>query len=203
MKDIRRHALILIVLFLFVGIVSCAPSVGKQLNKGIEYGALGKFNKAKEEFQKVLANTPGQSFQAVDDCMKLTEDVIAKRIEDEVVIHLFKGVLYGNKGMTKEAIEEISKSIDINPNYADAHYFLGAAYVANGMLNKGIIEYKKAIVLNSNYVQAYNNLAISFFYAKEYQLAIDNYDKSIELGYEVDPVFSEYLESYRGLKSLK
>lgn len=197
MRDLRRSTSVLIVSFLFVGIISCAPSVDRHFHKGVKYGSQGKLNKAKEEFQKALYLDSNQLFQATNDCLKLTEDAIAKRVENKVVIHLFKGVIYSNKEMIDEAIAEINKSITINPNYADAHYLLGAAYISNEMFDEGIDEYKKAIIINPNYAEAHNNLAIAFYYTKQYKLAIDKYDRSIELGYEADPLFLEYLAQHR------
>ncbi|MCK4917851.1 MAG: tetratricopeptide repeat protein [Candidatus Omnitrophica bacterium] len=197
MRDLKRSSLILIVSFLLVGLISCTPPIEKLFNKGLKYGSQGKFYEAKQEFQKSLDFNPDRLFKAARDCLKLIDDALYKRVEKEVVIHLFKGIIYGNKEMNEEVIAEINKGIAINPNYADAHYLLGCAYINSGMFNEGIDEYTKAIVLNPNYVEAYNNLAIAFYYNEQYKLAIDNYDKLIELGYEADPLFLKYLAQHR------
>ena len=197
MRNLKRSSFILIVSFLLVGLISCAPSIEKHFNKGLKYGSQGKFHKANEEFQKSLDFNPNILFQAANDCLKLIDDTLYQKLEKEVVIHLFKGIIYGNKKMNVEAIAEINKSIAINPNYADAHYFLGCAYIASGMVNEGIDEYTKAIDINPNYLEAYNNLAIAFYYLGEYELAMDTYYLALDLGYEADPLFLEYLSQPR------
>ena len=197
MRDFKKRSLTVIISFLLVGLISCAPSIEKHFNKGLKYGSQGKLYEAKIEFQKFLDFNPDMLLQAGNDCLKLIDDVLYKRVEKKVVTHLFQGIIYGNYEMYEESIVEITKSIAINPNYAYAHYFLGSAYITSGMFKEGIDEYTKAIDINPNYVEAYNNLAIAFYYIGEYKLAMDTYYLALDLGYKADPLFLEYLAKHR------
>ena len=82
---------------------------------------------------------------------------------------------------------------------AKAHNNLGGAYYHKGMLDEAITEYKRAIEINPKYAQAHINfnLAITYYYKKEYSLAIKHCDRAIELGWEVSPELLDNLEPYR------
>jgi tetratricopeptide (TPR) repeat protein len=174
----RISGLVLIVLFWVVGI-SYAQTVEEYYNKGVEYGAQGKFKEAENEFKRALEID--QFYGPAKECLKLTEDALAKRVENEVAIHLFKGVVYGIKGMWDEAITEYKKAIALNPNYADAHNILGLAYANKGMRDEAIAEFKKAIALNPNDAEAHNNLGVAYGNKGMLDEAITEFKKAIAL----------------------
>jgi tetratricopeptide (TPR) repeat protein len=140
----RISGLVLIVLFWVVGI-SYAQTVEEYYNKGVEYGAQGKFKEAENEFKRALEID--QFYGPAKECLKLTEDALAKRVENEVAIHLFKGAIYGNKGMWDEAITEFKKAIALNPNFAEAHYNLAVSYYYKGQHGLAIKHCDQAIEL--------------------------------------------------------
>jgi tetratricopeptide (TPR) repeat protein len=67
----------------------------------------------------------------------------------------------------------------------------------SGELDKSIESSKKAIELDPNFPLAYHNLALALFEKKEYQLAIENSDKSAALGFDVPEGFLKELAAYR------
>ena len=194
MKVLRTGILALAVLFLMIGICY-AQSAEECYNKGIEYGVAGKFENAQQEFKKALEVDP--FYEEAKECLELVEDALEQRIKPETALHIFKGVDYGNKEMHDEAIAELKRAIEINPNYAKAHYNLGIAYGRKGMDDEAIAEYKRAIEINPNYAKAHNNLAVEYYYKEEYYLAIEHCDRAIELGYRVHPKLLELLKPYR------
>ena len=69
-------------------------------------------------------------------------------------------------GRIKEAFDDYSKAIEINPQDADAYkhrgwdslnYYLGTALIALGMIEEAIDDYSKAIKINPECAIAYNN----------------------------------------------
>jgi len=68
---------------------------------------------------------PAEEEPAEEDTDEL-EEVAAE-------VHNYLGVTYYDKGMYDEAIAELKKAIEIDPNFAEAHYNLGAAYYDKGM----------------------------------------------------------------------
>jgi len=105
------------------------------------------------------------------------------------------GLAYRKKGMNDEAIGAYKKAIEINPKYTLAHNGLGLAYYDKRMYDEAIAAYKKAIETNANYSAAYNNLAKAYYEEGEYELAIEHRDRAVELGYKVDPEFSQRLDN--------
>ncbi len=144
MRVLRMGVLVLMVLFLVVG-VSYAQTAKECHNKGIEYGAQGKFKEAEEEFKKALKID--QFYTPAKEGLKTIEDVLEKRVENEAVIYLFKGAAYGSKGLFDEEIAECKKAIAINPNYAEAHYNLAVAYYYKGQYGLAIEHCDRAIEL--------------------------------------------------------
>ena len=76
----------------------------------------GPPEEAKGQFEKALEVDP---FDApAEGCLNVIEDVIGRKINSQVTIHLFRAVDYGNKGMFDDALAEFTKAITIDPDYA-------------------------------------------------------------------------------------
>ncbi|MFA4889027.1 MAG: tetratricopeptide repeat protein [Candidatus Omnitrophota bacterium] len=178
MRILRIGRLVLIVSFLLVGL-SHAQTLEEYYNKGVEYGAQGKFEEADKEFKKALE--VDRFFTPAKVSLKLIEDTLEKRLEDEVTIHLFKTTLYENKGMFDDAIAECKKAIAINPNFAEAHYNLGVVYGDKGMLNEEIAEYEKAIAINPNLAEAHSDLGVAYRDKGMFDKEIAEYEKAIAI----------------------
>ena len=171
MRVLGIKALILVILFLVVS-VSYAQIAEEYYNKGLEYATQGEFEKAREEFKKGLEID--QFYEPAKEYLKLIEDVLEERVEDEAVIHLFKGTTYHNKGMWNEAIAEYKKALIINPNDAKAHTNLGVAYEAIDEPERAVKEYELTIECTPNHFEAISNLeALSYDMSKLMQAAKD------------------------------
>jgi len=144
MRVLRISSLVLMVLFLVVGI-SYTQTVEEYYDKGVEYGVQGRFVEAEEEFKKALRID--RFYTPAKECLRLVKDVLEKKVEDEAIIHLFKGAGYGSKGMVDEAIAECKKAIAIDPNYAEAHNNIAVAYYDKGQYDLAIEYCNKAIEL--------------------------------------------------------
>jgi len=55
----------------------------------------------------------------------------------------------------------------------------------------------KVIELEPNFPVAYNNLAIAYMENGEFELAIENADKAVEMGYDVAPEILKELATHR------
>lgn len=83
-----------------------------------------------------------------------------------------------------KAIEDYTKAIELNPNFADAYYNRGLAWVAikEKEYDKAIKDYTKAIELKPDYADAYYNERGLAWKAKgKYKEAINDYTDAIKI----------------------
>jgi tetratricopeptide (TPR) repeat protein len=147
---------------------------------GIEYATQGKYREAKEEFEKALKVDP--SFLLAQDCLRITEDVIGRKIMTDTAAHLFKGVEYGHRAMIDEEIWEYKKAIEANPMYAEGYYHLGNSYYyQKAEFDQAISNYNKAIEINSRFANAYVTRANIYYEKEKYDQAMQDYNKAIEM----------------------
>jgi len=58
-----------------------------------------------------------------------------------------------------EAIAQLQKALQINPDYADAHNNLGCALIQKRSVNEAITHFQKALQINPGYADAQINLS--------------------------------------------
>ena len=93
-------------------------------------------------------------------------------------------VLYGRDWATAE--REFKRAIELNPGYATAHYFYGLLFLTPmGRHQEAIAEMKKALDLDPFSLIINTNLALVFYYARDYDRAIEQARKTLE----IDPSF--------------
>jgi len=218
---------VLIVLFLTAVICFGQNTAEQIVAKGVEYAADGKFQEAKEEFEKALKVDP-----SAKRYLEIIQEVIDQRVRTETAIIYFRGLnyafkeqyseaiteydkaievdpqnayafysrgtAYGRKGQYDEAISDFSKAIEINPRDAWAYGNRGNAYADKGLHNQAISDFNRAIEINPRDAKAYNNRGVAFFHKREYEKAWDDVYKVQDLGYEVHPDFLKALREASG-----
>ena len=131
-----------------------------------------KFVEALEEYDRALEKSPhyleaqffkGKLFETsgmVDEAVVCYREVIEKSLgygktkRDIGLTHYSLGLLYGERGLLKEAIEHHKKMVERHPDYADARYHLGSALFKAGRVKEAAEELKRAIELNPKYGDA-------------------------------------------------
>ena len=170
---------VLIILFLAVGL-SYGQSAGLQsLTKGVDYGAQGKFEEAKKEFEKIPE--VDRFYEPAKRVLKVIEDVTDKKIERKTAIHLFKAIAHAIKRQWGQAIPEYTQAIETNPRYAYAYVARGSVYLRKGQHDKAFSDFTKAIEINPRYAFAYFKRANAYYSKGQYDRAISDYTKTIEL----------------------
>ena len=76
---------------------------------------------------------------------------------------------------------EFRRAIELGPNYAPAHEYYGYCLVSVGRTEEGVQEGKRALELDPLSVEAGANVGGSFYYAHQYDLAIDTLQKTINM----------------------
>jgi protein O-GlcNAc transferase len=97
------------------------------------------------------------------------------------------GALYNETGHNEQAVELISRAIDLDPSYPPAHYNLAIAYGALNRIEPAIACYRKAIALEPGYFEAHYNLAVLFHNQGRLDEALASYKLAISL----NPNFAE------------
>ncbi len=81
----------------------------------------------------------------------------------------------------EDAINDLNKAIELNPNDANAHLLRGKAKLGLNQYKNAIDDFSKAIELRPNYGRAYSQRGLVRIGLKQYKNAIDDYSKAIEL----------------------
>ncbi len=91
----------------------------------------------------------------------------------------------------EKAFADYKKSIEIEPNMADAHNNLGQLYEKSEHLDSAMKEYTQAIRINPIYELAYFNRASLYFHSKQYELAFADYNKIISMNKTNSDVYAD------------
>ncbi len=92
-----------------------------------------------------------------------------------------RGIAHDKAGNTLKAIEDYSKSIQIDSKYVKAYNNRGVAYINLNMFKEALKDYTMAIKLNPGMSQVYNNRGVLYGRLGEYDKTIDDCTKAIEL----------------------
>jgi tetratricopeptide (TPR) repeat protein len=98
-----------------------------------------------------------------------------------VTIFMVRGIGQFQEAKNKLVSSTYDKTIEVNPDSADAYYERGDAYAEVGKYGQAIDDYSKAIELAPGHALAYFNRAYAYGEIGEYDKAIADYSKAIEL----------------------
>jgi tetratricopeptide (TPR) repeat protein len=100
-----------------------------------------------------------------------------------------------------EALEALSLSARLAPNYPQTQYWLGKALVEKGSRAQAETALRKAVQLRPGWGEAHDSLAL--VYATQQppfrELAQWHYDKAVSSGYPRNPAFEKLLEEKRSV----
>jgi tetratricopeptide (TPR) repeat protein len=130
-------------------------------NQGLDTGDQGQFEKAVKDFRKVVALKPG-SYSAL----------------------FAQGAIYIYEEKHDKAIEELNKAIALDPDEDVAYVGRGYIYIQDKSKDpeKAVADLSKAIAKGGRWSAiAYTNRGAAFLQEKQYDKAIDDFNKTIEL----------------------
>jgi DNA-binding winged helix-turn-helix (wHTH) protein/TolB-like protein/Flp pilus assembly protein TadD len=96
------------------------------------------------------------------------------------------GFLETTGGDIPGAEREYKRAIELNPNYATARQWYGELLRGRGRFDEALVELKRAQALDPLSPIMNSSLGISYYYAREYDLVIEQNRKALEL----DPDFT-------------
>ena len=113
--------------------------------------AIAHLQIALEEYQK-----DGDRFVFLMALQSVVE-AQGERSELALYVYLLRGLVYHSQKEYDRAIENYTKVIELNPDYADAYYNRGAVYRDKGEVDRAIADHNRAIQLNPGYADVSYN----------------------------------------------
>ena len=117
-------------------------------------------------------------------------------IHESAYTAFYRGLTYQNTGKYDKAIEQYDKSIELNPNYANAYNNRGTAKNSLGQHVEAIADYDEVIRLNPDHALAYTNRGVAKDSLREHKDAITDYNQAIRLK-------PDYAEAYNNRGNAK
>lgn len=108
--------------------------------------------------------------------------------------YIDEGIVDINHGKYENAIENIDKSIELNPNWEISYFYRGVANQALGNYDDAMLDYTKAIKINPKMTDAYYNKAYITLSRKDIENPnINNAIADLKKALELDPKFIDAL----------
>jgi len=139
-------------------------------DRGNAYGKRGNYEKALEDFNKVIELNPndpdawynrGLTYKhlgKLDAALRDYHRAISLK-PDYAKAFNNRGTIYGRQARFQKAIEDFDQAIALAPEDAGAWFNRGLAWYSLGEYERAIPDLEKAIELNPDYLKAYKNLA--------------------------------------------
>lgn len=167
------------------------------INKKIFYctgGANGKeidvgyrvFNKMLESFEKIGVGAP----PTVENSIKYS--AAENSLENEFFV---KGKKKYDEKDFSSSISAFDKTIELNPNFAEAYFYRARAKTALADYNGSTLDNNKAIELDPNFSMAYNNRGWNNYLLKNYIEALKDFNKAIEIDPRNDVAYDSRQET--------
>jgi len=119
------------------------------------------------------------------------------------VVYSNRGAAFGGLGNYGQAIEDLSRAIEIKPSHVKAYYNRGVAYNRLGNYRQAIEDLNKAIESKPSHAEAYNNRGNAYSGLGNYRQAIEDYNKAIENNPAYAEAYNNRASAYNGLGNYK
>lgn len=174
-------------------------------NIGVALEELGHSNEAIENYRKALAINNGSSQthnnlgSALAETGQLQEATveIQKAIDldpDNGSAHINMGhVLEAMGGHRGEAIEQLTKGLELAPKSADGHNIYGVILARMGKLDEAITELKLAVRYGPRSAECHFNLGRAYAATSQFALALPQFQSASELTQGKEPYFLQML----------
>lgn len=96
------------------------------------------------------------------------------------------------EGRPTQALAELIKANDLDPNNPEIRNVLGIAYMEKGMFSQAINQFEKALFLNPNYVEVHNNMGTALLRDGRVKEAIKEFNAALENPMYPTPHFVQY-----------
>lgn len=116
----------------------------------------------------------------------------AVKPQETALIHLRLGESLLQEGRPTQALAELIKANDQDPNNPVIRNTLGVAYLAKGMVRQAVYQFEKALELDPEYAEAYNNLGAALLRDGRAQEAVTPLTKALSRPTYATPHFAYF-----------
>lgn len=110
--------------------------------------------------------------------------------KDQAAIHYRLGAVHLNDRNLADALNELTKAIEIYPDEPTYHDALGLAYLAKGMHKEALASMDKALSIDRNYSEAHVNKAAVYIDLQRWTEAIDESKAAVKNIFYRTPEFA-------------
>jgi tetratricopeptide (TPR) repeat protein len=152
-------------------------------NRGCIYGKFSKYDEALSDLSKAIENGEivRSQIKGAVNSMGMYSGVISWNLEIYVIYYV-RGWVYNKIGKTKEAINDLEKSIKLEPRCEKPYYYLGNIYCDLKKFKEALKNYSKLIEINPNLIKAYINRGLVYQQMGLKKHACPDFKKACELG---------------------
>jgi type IV pilus assembly protein PilF len=122
--------------------------------------------------------------------------------QEQALVHLRLGDSLLQEGRPTQALAELFKAVELDPNNPVIRNLLGIAYLEKGMARPAIDQFEKALSLDPEYVEIHNNLGTALFREGKVSEAIKEFYLALNNPLYATPHFAQYNlgQAYYALK---
>jgi tetratricopeptide (TPR) repeat protein len=180
MKLIGRFWILVILVILLTPCFAFTASIAfRYYEQGVQLAAQGKFAEAGASFDNALKVEP-QNYP-VQRCLSVLADVEKRRIKEQTATHLFRGFAAFNRYRIDEAIQELSRAVELDPGYPPAYSHRADAYRDKGQVKEALADYGRALAIDPKYSVAYLNRANLYAGKSEFDQAVADYTRVLQI----------------------
>jgi len=101
--------------------------------------------------------------------------------DEHVEVNVTCGIIFRGIGEYEKAVETLKKALSIDPENANASLELGYVYLLQGNLDLSKIVFENTTKNRPGYWQGYSYLGFFYYVTGEYEKAVEQYQKVVEL----------------------
>lgn len=125
--------------------------------------------------------------------------------KEQSLVHLRLGDSMLQEGRPTQALAELGKAADLDPDNPVIRNILGITYLEKGMAGPAIEEFQKALSLDPDYVEVHNNLGTALLRDGRVKESIKEFNLALNNPLYTTPHFAQYNlgQAYSTLKDYK
>jgi type IV pilus biogenesis/stability protein PilW len=115
-----------------------------------------------------------------------------QKVKDQSQAQMRLGESMLKEGRTTQALMELKKAVELDPNNAQIRNVLGVAYLEKEMMPEAVQEFRRALNLAPDFVEVHNNLGTSLLRQGKVKEAIEEFNQALRSPLYPTPHFVEY-----------